>query len=201
MPSSSKSTFSEPEEFEAALCRQTNVDLLVTGQGRFRARLSHVALPRLHLVAADETISRIAFLSIRPSHTLVWWALRHHGSQIWCGMPSPADGLVTLGPGARVYARTWGDCRWAGLWISTADLAHHWRALTGTPVMLLNGASSWRPSNAALRTLRALHAAAIRLFENRADEVLTTNAVHGLEQQLFLALVDCLSGGTPGVHC
>jgi AraC-like DNA-binding protein len=198
MPSSSTSTFSELDEFEAALRRQTDVDLLVTEQGRFRGRLTQVALHQVHLVAADETVPRIAFISIRPNFTLAWWALEPHGSQIWCGTPSLADEIVTLGPGARVHARTQSDCRWAGLWISTADLDRHWRAITGTPFIPLNGASSWRPSNATLRTLRALHAAAIRLFENRASEVLTASAVDGLEQQLIYALVECLSDGDPG---
>jgi AraC-like DNA-binding protein len=200
MPSSSTSTFGELDEFEAALRTQTDVDLLVTEQGRFRGRLTQVALHQVHLVAADETVPRIAFISIRRDLTLAWWALGRHGSQIWCGTPSLADEIVTFGPGARVHARTQSDCRWAGLWISTADLDRHWRAITGTPVIPLSGARSWRPSDAALRTLRALHAAAIRLFENRASEVLTASAVDGLEQQLIHALVECLSDGAPGAQ-
>jgi len=200
MPSSSTSTFSEPEEFEAALRRQTDVDLLVTGQGRFRGRLTHVTLQRIQLAAVDETVSRIAFIAIRPTLTLVWWALERRGSQVWCGTPSLADEIVTLGPGSRVHARTHRDCRWAALWISTADLDRNWRALIGTPAMPLDGVRSWRPSTTALRTLRAVHAAAIRLFESRADAVLTASAVHGLEQQLIHAFIDCLSGGVAGAR-
>jgi AraC-like DNA-binding protein len=200
MPSSSTSTFSEPDDFEAALCRQADVDLLVTGQGRFRARLTQVALHRLNLVAANETGSRIAFISTRPNLALVCWALERHRSQIWCGTPSSADEVVTLGPGARLHMRTQGGCRWAGLWISTAVLDRYWRAITRTPVMRLNGASSWRPRNGPLRTLRTLHAAAISVFEHRAGEALTTSAVDGLEQQLIHALIECLSDGVPGVQ-
>ncbi len=195
MPGSSTSTFSEPEEFEAALRRQTDVDLLVTGRGRFRGRLTHVTLQRIQLAAVDETVSRIAFISMRPNLTLVWWALERCGSQVWCGTPSLADEIVTLGPGSRVHARTDRDCRWAALWISTADLDRNWRALIGTPALPLDGVRSWRPGDTALRTLRAMHAAAIRLFESRAAAVLTPSAVHGLEQQLIHAFIDCLSGG------
>jgi AraC-like DNA-binding protein len=201
MPSSSTSTVSEPEEFEAALRRLTDVNLLVTEQGRFRGRLTQVALHRIHLVAADETVSRVAHISMRPNLTLVWWALARHGSQIWCGTPCLAGEFMTLGPGARAYARTEGACRWAGLWISATDLERHRRALTGSPIMALNGASAWRPRHAALQTLRALHAAAIRLFEHRAREVLTPRATHGLEQQLIHAVVQCLSNGVPGAQC
>ena len=59
MPSSSTSVFSEPDEFEAALRRKADVDLLVTGQGQFRGRLAQVTLHRLHLAVSDEVISRI----------------------------------------------------------------------------------------------------------------------------------------------
>ena len=195
MPSSSTSTFSEPDEFEAALCRQTDVDLLVTDQGRFRARLTQVALHRTPSGGGrrDGLAYRVHIHA--ANLTLLWWALDRHGSQIWCGTPSLPGEMMTLGPGARAHARTRGACRWAGLWISAADLGRHWQALTGTPIIVLNGASSCRPSNAASQTLRGLHAAAITMFEHCAGDVLTESAVHGLEQQLIHALVECLSDG------
>jgi hypothetical protein len=71
MPSSSTSVFSEPDEFEATLRTQMDINLLVTGHGRFRSRLTRVALHRLHLEAGDEMVSRIAFMSMRPDLVLV----------------------------------------------------------------------------------------------------------------------------------
>ncbi len=193
MPGSSTSIFSEPDEFEAALRRQMDVDLLVTSRERFRGRLTQVALHRLHLTVCDEVISRIAFISMRPDLILVWWPIERHESQIWCGMPSLAGEIMTLGPGGRAHVRTRGASRWAGLWISVTDFGRFWRALTGAPFMALNGASSWRPSHAALQPLQTLHAAAIDMFERHPAEVLASSTVHGLEQQLIHALVECLS--------
>jgi AraC-like DNA-binding protein len=200
MPNCSTSTFSEPEEFEAALRRQTNVDLLVTEQTDFRGRITQVGLHLLHLAVADETAPRIAFVAMRPDIVLVWWAIGRPGSQIWCGAPSSAGEVMTLGPGHRAHARTRGASRWAALWISATDLDRYSQTLTGTPVRALNGAGSWRPVGAALQTLHRLHAAAIAMFERRAGEVLAASAVHGLEQQLIHALVECLSDGVPGAH-
>ena len=198
MPSSSTSTFSEPDEFEAALRRQTDVDLLVTEQEHFRSRLTQVGLRRLHLTVADETAPRIAFVSMRPDLVMVWWAIGRPGSQIWCGTPSLAGELMRLGPGDRAHARTQGASHWAGLWISATDLDRYSQTLTGVPIRALIGASSWLPGRAALQTLRQLHAAAITIFERRPGQVLDASAVHGLEQQLIHALVDCLSDGVPG---
>ena len=105
-----------------------------------------------------------------------------------------------LGPGDRAHAHTQGASRWAALWISATDFDRYSQTLTGAPVRALNGASSWRPGGAALRALRELHAAAITMFERRPAEVLAASAVHGLEQQLIHALVECLSDGVPGAH-
>lgn len=197
MPSSSTSIFSEPDEFEAALGRQTDVNLLLTGQGRFRGRLTQVALHRLHLAVSDEVISRIAFMSSRPNLVLVWWVIGRHASQVWRGTPTLAGEIMILGPGDQAHARTQGASCWAGLWIPTADLDRYSQVLNGTPCPALTGACSWRPNHTALRTLRVLHAAAIRMFENRPGEALSESAVHGLEQQLVHALVECLSCGAP----
>jgi AraC-like DNA-binding protein len=192
MPSSTLSTFCDPDEFESALLDQVDVDLLVTGQGKFRCRLTQVALNRLYLAVGDEEISRIAFLSMRPNLVLVWWTIDRHSSQIWCGVPTPASQIMTLGPGDRAHARTEGACRWAGVCMPAAVLSFFSQALTGNPFTVPEGANSWSSGHTALRTLRSLHAAAIKTLERRPSEVLTANAIHGLEQQLIHALVECL---------
>ena len=107
---------------------------------------------------------------------------------------------MTLSPGESVHARTVGASRWAGLWISTADLASYSQALTGKPIEGVAGIRSWRPDRAAMHTLTALHAAAVKLFESRPKEVSTASAIRGLEQQLIHALVECLSGSPTLIH-
>ena len=39
-------------------------NLVVTGQGSFRARLTRIALHRLRLVTAEEFLARISFFSV-----------------------------------------------------------------------------------------------------------------------------------------
>ena len=170
----------------------------MTEQRDFRSRITQVSLPLLHLAVAHETAPRIAFVSMRPETVLVWWPIGRPGSQIWAGAPSLAGEVMTLGPGDRAHARTLGASRWAALWISATDLDLYSQALTGAPVRAINGPSSWLPGSAALQALHKLHAAAITIFQRRPGEVLTESAVHGLEQQLIHALVECLSEGVRG---
>jgi hypothetical protein len=64
MPGSATLAFSEPEDFETALHAEGCLGLWVTGRGRFRARLTRVALERLRLSTAEEDLSRIAFIAV-----------------------------------------------------------------------------------------------------------------------------------------
>jgi hypothetical protein len=59
MPGSVTSVFSEPDDFQAALREEGALGMLVTGPGRFRARLTQVTLHRLRLLAAEEHLPRI----------------------------------------------------------------------------------------------------------------------------------------------
>jgi AraC-like DNA-binding protein len=194
MPSSSTAKFNDPDGFEATLRKWMDVDLTITGEGQFSSRLTHIALQHLCLAAGHESLPRIAFMSMRLDRVLLWWPTADHWSQIWSGRPALPGEIMTLGFGDSVHARTNSASHWACLWISTADLAHYSHALMGKPIEGVGGIRSWRPNQASMQTLSALHAAAINLFERRPKEVLTTTAIRGLEQQLIYALVQCLSG-------
>jgi AraC-like DNA-binding protein len=200
MLSSSTSIFSDPDGFEATLRRWMDVDLTITGEGHYRSRLTQIALRHLYLAAGHESVSRIAFMSMRLDLVLLWWPTGDHASQIWRGSTTLPGEIVTLNPGESVHARSVGASRWAGLWISTADLARYSQTLIGKPIEGVGGIRSWRPDRAALHTLTALHAAAVKLFETRPKEVPTASAIRGLEQQLIHALVECVSGPATRIH-
>ena len=200
MPSSSTSIFSDADGFETTLRRWIDVDLTITEEGQFRSRLTQIALRHLYLAAGQESLSRIAFMSMRLDLVLLWWPTGDHASQVWCGSPTLPGEMMTLGLGESLHARTKGPSRWAGLWISTADLASYSQALTGKPLEGMGGIRSWQPDHTAMHALSELHAAAVNLFQSRPKEVLAAGAIRGLEQQLIHALVECLSGRTTQIQ-
>ena len=101
--------------------------------------------------------------------------------------------VMTHGPGQRLYGWTDGPCRWGAIWMLARELAHYGDALTGTRFALPLGTRRWRPLPQSLRTLRNLHAAAIRIAETQPDTLTHEDAVRGLQQQVIHALVECLS--------
>lgn len=196
MPGSLTSVFGEPEDFQAALSGDGVAGLLITGRGQFRARLTRIALHRLHLAAGEEELSRIAFITVPAGMVLVSLPVGKRPSPVWGGIEMRAGSMITLGPGERVHARTGGPCGWGAIRLPDQELLHYGRALCGAGFVVPPALAAWRPSSAAARHLAQLHRAAIRMAEARPGALIDTEAAHGLEQQLIHALIECLSAGS-----
>ena len=103
--------------------------------------------------------------------------------------------MLTLGPGQRAHAKSDGPCRWGAIRLPDEELLRYGRALCGAGFATLPAFAVWRIPPAAARCLAQLHRAAIRMAEARSGALADVAAVHGLEQQLIHALIECLSGG------
>ena len=193
MPGSVTSMFSERGDFEAALSEEGGLGLVITGLGQFQARLTQVRLHRLRLSAAEEQLSRIAFVAVPADLILVSLPIGDQPAPIWGGIGMRTGEIMTLGPGQRIHARTGGPSRWASIWLPAQDLVRYGGALTGAAFAVPLAVRSWRSSPAAGRQLRQLHRAGTRMAELRPGTLVGAEAAHGLEQQLIHALVECLS--------
>lgn len=192
MPGSVISLFSDLDEFQAALREDGLLNLLVTGSGRFRARLTQVTLHHLRLSAGDEYLSRIAFVAVPADMLLVTLPLGDRPAPIWNGMEMRVGEMITLGPGQRVHARSDGPCQWGAIQLPVEDFVQYGGALRGvTPIV--PALARWRPPRAPLRQLLHLHQAAVRIAEARSGALADREAAHGLEQQVIHALVESLS--------
>ena len=89
MPGSTLSVFGEPDDFEAALKEAGCVNLIVTGQGKFRARLSLIALHRMRLAMGEERQSRVAHFSIPLRSDRVTLPPDPEGSLVYDGIAPP----------------------------------------------------------------------------------------------------------------
>jgi AraC-like DNA-binding protein len=194
MSGSITSVFGDSADFAAALRPVGVSTLLLTGQGRFRARLTQVTLHRLRLVAAEEKLPRIAFVVLPADMVLVAFPLGRRHSPIWGGRTSAAGEIVTFGPRQRLHARTAGPSHWAAVLLRCDDLVGYGRALSGAEPVI-PPAAGWRPPPPALQQLQRLHRAAIRMAETRSASLADAEAAHGLEQLLIHAVVECMSAG------
>jgi AraC-like DNA-binding protein len=195
VPRTLTSVFSEPDDFQAASREEGVVGFLVTGRGQFRARLTQIALHRLRLAGGEEELSRVAFITVPADMVLVSFPIGERASPVWGGIETRTGEMMTLGAGERVYARSSGPCGWGAIQVPAEDLVEYGRTLSGDG-FVVPPAARWRPPTVAGRNLRSLHRAAIRMAEARSGTLIDIEAVHGLEQQLIHALIECLSAGS-----
>ncbi|MGH7101395.1 MAG: helix-turn-helix domain-containing protein [Acetobacteraceae bacterium] len=193
MPGSGTSQFSDAAAFEAALREEGAEGLVVTGRGRFAARLTRVALIHANLAAGEERLSRIAFVAAPADSILISFPLDDESRLLLGGIELRSGEIATLGPGGQAHARTEGPCRWGGIRLPARELARLGLALHGAGLAIPTAARSWRAPRAERQRLCQIHAAAIRTAEARPSMLMELEAAHGLEQQIIERLIACLA--------
>src|SRR5215471_10042626 len=162
MPYSISSAFSEPEEFETAMRPEGWLSMLVTARGQFRARLSQIALNEIHLLAAEEQLSRIAFVAVPEDLVMIVFPIGRAMAPVCGGLRIQVGELMTLWPGARFHTRIAGASHWGMIKLKAEWLGEYGIALTGTVLPIPQTLRRWRPPAAGLRELRGLHSTALR---------------------------------------
>jgi len=194
MPTTTIAVFSEPLAFETALGQTCGVELLITGHGKFRARLTSIALPRLRLLQVTEWLSRIAVVSAAPGSMLVILPTKPEASQKFDGASLLAGEIITVAPGEALHTWTVGSCGWGIISVSAREFAAYGKAMAGREFTLPPGVCRPRPNGDSLLSLVALFNAAVRLTEARPGRPIETEgAARGLEQEMIRVLVACLS--------
>src|ERR1700720_3315446 len=85
MPGSGTGTFIDPDDYQASL-HQVRIDLLVTSQGAFNARLTWATLHRLHLPGSEEGLPRSTFVAPAPGLVFVAFPAPRHPPMLWGGV-------------------------------------------------------------------------------------------------------------------
>jgi AraC-like DNA-binding protein len=197
MPTSTIAVFSEPKAFESALQQGCSVELLITGHGKFRARLISIVLPQIRMLQATEWLSRIAAVSVAPGSMLVFLPSEPQSAQKFGGAAPLADEIMTVTPGEPLHTWTIGSCSWGIISVSVKELIGFGRSLVGRKFSLPPGVCRLRPSRGSLQSLVALFNAAMRLTKAQPSRpVETEGAARGLEQEVIRVLIACFSTAT-----
>src|SRR5215813_2864016 len=131
MPGSRMSVFGEAEDFQASLSADGVADMLFTGRGDFRARLTQVELERVRLAAVEEAQARIAFVVVPAGRVLVAFPIDRGPSPVWSGIEIRTAEMVTFGPGQRLHVLTIGACHWGAIDVPAQQLADYGHAVNG----------------------------------------------------------------------
>ena len=192
MPGSGTSTFIDSDDYQASL-GNLRIDLLVTSQGAFNARLTWATLHHLQLLRSEEDLPRIAYVSLTPRLVFVGFTTRPDPSMLWGGAELQTGDIILHSRGERFHQRTTGSCGWSLVGLAPEHLERYGGALSGKPLSLPAAARILRPAARDAARLRRLHAQACRLAETRPKVLAHPEVARAIEQGLIHALVTCLA--------
>jgi AraC-like DNA-binding protein len=189
--------FDDPQAYQAAI-RPTQVAILVTAKGDFRAELSQLELGRLCLQRGRENLPRVANAAVRADRPpLFFLTAADQASTHHCGRHFTFGEIAFAGSIATNHHRTEGPCQWGSLSMTKEDLATASRALVNRDLTDPSAVEYFRPSYPVMSRLLKLHQAAGQLAENATHALTQRESMRALEQALVHAMVMCLAEATP----
>ncbi len=191
MPGSGTSTFIDPDDYQASL-RQVRIDLLVTSQGTFNARLTWATLHHLQLLRGEEDLPRVAYVSLKPTLVFAGFMTRPDPPMLWGGVELQTGDLIFHSRGERFHQTATGACSWNLVGLTPEQLERYGGALSGKALSAPAVARILRPAARHTARLRRLHAQACRLAETRPKVLAHPEVARAVEQGLIHALVTCL---------
>jgi len=194
MPATGTTRFSDPSVFQADF-RGAAINLVFTGSGLFSARLTSVHLPHLELHSVQESLARIAYVSLPSKSVNFTFPTRTDPSPIWGGIKMKSRDLTFHGIGESMHQRTAGAGGWGIISIDPQFFAGSSKALAGSEVIPPPVGRIVQASQADADRLRQLHAKACRLAEMNPKTVAHRQIARAVEQDLIHALVNCLTAG------
>jgi AraC-like DNA-binding protein len=193
-------TFADPDAFRTAI-RTTQIELLLTQKGDFRADLVRAELNGLWMQQGSDCLPRIVRATTMPERASILFLsdkgqapFIHSGAEV-----TPSD-LVFYCRSDVHHHRTQGACRWGTLSIPAERLPTVSLDIAGREVAVPSETRVFRPAPQAMARLVKLHGKIGNLFKTRDKTLEHPAIVKALEQELTHAMVDCLAN-EPSAEC
>jgi len=192
MAENGTTTFANPDDYQAGI-GDASVNLIITGGGDFKARLTWLNLRRFHVLRGCENLPRIAYISLSPAQVFVSFPTSEDPTLTYGGLGLQFGDVVFHSRGERMHQRTNGESQWGLISLPPEQLAACGKALTGLKITSPPVGRVLRPSRSAASGLLRLHSRACRLAETRHKLIANPEVARALEQELLHALVNCLT--------
>jgi AraC-like DNA-binding protein len=199
MRATGTAVYTNPDDYRAGI-GGASLDLILTGYGDFKARLTWVKLPHLHVYRGQETVKRIAYVSLEPARTFVSFPLTAPWPTVWNGVELKLGDIVLHSRGERAHQWTKGMSHWALLSLPLGQLPHYCKVLAELNLIEGPVGRVLRPPPGSAAQLRRLHSRACHLAETKPEIFIHREAARAVEQELVHALVECLATGDAGKH-
>jgi AraC-like DNA-binding protein len=197
MMATGSALYTNPDDYRAGI-RGASLDLVLAGHGDFKARLTWVGLPDLHLYRAQENVQRIAYVSLEPARTFVSFPMTAPLPSVWNGVELELGDIVLHSHGEHAHQWTKGPSQWALVSLPLGQLPHYCKVLAELDLIEQPVGRILRPPRGVVLQLRRLHSKACRIAQTKPEIFIHREAARAVEQELILALVECVSTAGAG---
>jgi AraC-like DNA-binding protein len=194
MPSSAVLTFTDPDDYAAAI-RATRAELTVTGRGQFAAKLTRIDLHRLWMQRFSDNLPRVAHSAAGTGRAIISFRTHPGPSLLWGGVEMQPANITRHNEGGSSFQHSSGLACWGAMSLPVEDMAAAGTAIAGLDLTPPRDALTVTAAPAAMAKLQRLHAAAGQLAEDAPEIIANPEAARGLEQALIQAMIDCLGEG------
>jgi AraC-like DNA-binding protein len=191
MPSSAVHTFTDPDDYAASF-REAQVELTVTGRGRFTAKLTRIHLHCVRIQRFSDDLPRIAHSALASGSAMFSWLTQPGPLQLSRGVEMHSTSIMRHNEGNSNYLRSSGFACYGSMSLPVADMVSAGAAIAGCELAPPKDAFTHTPARHAMARLQRLHAAAGDLAESAREILANPDAARGLEQALIEAMVGCL---------
>ena len=191
MPSSAVRTFSEPDDYAAAI-RAGTAKLTVTGRGQFAAKLVKIDFHRLWMQRWEESLPRVWYAVNMRGRAGLLFCTRSGSSPLLRGVEMQVDQITRPRDGEEWHQVLRGPVCFGAMSLPVEEMASLGAAMTGCDLTPPRHRLTITPLPSAMARLQRLHAAAEHLAERAPEIIANPDAAYGLEQALLEAIVDCL---------
>jgi AraC-like DNA-binding protein len=180
---------SDPEQYVAALCPD-NVDLTITGRGRFNARTISIGLDHVNMRRGRENLARTAHIQcVRAG---IAFLAEPGPPMFWNGMEIGDEDIVVFGPHVHCH-RLSGPSEWGTLSLAIEDMDTYFGPLADDYALRQGGARVIVPASDAIRRLRWLHRVSAHMALYLPDTIGNPEMADRIEQTALDVLGSCLS--------
>jgi AraC-like DNA-binding protein len=191
MPSSAMRTFSDPDEYAAAICA-TNTEFTVTERGRFAGKIIRIHLHRLWIQWASDNLPHISHLGTIGGRAVVSFRTKSGPSLFTAGLEMQPTNIVRHSEGQSYHRRSSGLAVYGSMSLPVAAMVS-FGVVADADLTPPKDPQIHTPPASDVAKLQRLYAAAVRLAENAPEIIANPDAARGLEQALIEAIVGCLS--------
>ena len=194
MPSSAVRTFSDPDDYQAAI-RAAIPELTVSARGKFDAQHTRIDLHHVWMQRFSEILPRIIHADHMAGRAIVTLATEP-GPSLLAGGKELRPSTIMRHPEAHSFhQRSSGPVSFGTMSLPTQELMSIGAAMGGIDLTPPRDLLVVTPPPAAMARFQRLHAAAGHLANNSPEIIANPDAARGLEQELVEALVGCLGAG------